>query len=117
VGRKPRHGRLEWRIRVRAALYRVLPGNELVSTTLSFSAQNTFSGLSVHDEWQLLTASYATVDLTANGGAGKDIVVTGSGNDTVFGTTTTTSSIPATATTGWTAVRAWTSSTAAAATT
>jgi Ca2+-binding RTX toxin-like protein len=60
-------------------------GEDLVSSTLSFSATNTFSGVSVEQQWNLLVAAYATGDLTANGGAGSDIVITGSGNDTVFG--------------------------------
>src|ERR1044071_5470443 len=60
-------------------------GEELVSSTLTFSAMNTFSADSLYEEWNLLTAGYATGDLTANGSTGTDIVITGSGNDTVFG--------------------------------
>ena len=61
------------------------PGEELVNYTVGFSATNMFSGESVYDQWNVLTAAYATGDLTANGSAAVDIVITGSGNDTIFG--------------------------------
>jgi Ca2+-binding RTX toxin-like protein len=52
---------------------------------LTFSAQNTFSAVSLYQEWHLLVAAYATGNLTANGSAGEDIIITGSGSDTAFG--------------------------------
>ncbi len=60
-------------------------GEELIGSTLGFSAFNTFSGDAVYEQWNILSAAYASGDLTAIGSSGADIVITGFGNDTVFG--------------------------------
>ena len=54
-----------------------------VPQNFNFYAQNGFTGVSVSFDLNLLVAAYSTLDLTATGSAGPDVILTGYGNDTI----------------------------------
>ncbi len=61
------------------------PGEEVVNTRFTFSAQSQFSADSVYFELNILSAAYATGDKTVDATGGVDIVITGSGDDFIRG--------------------------------